>query len=329
MTSSLLSAIGRTPLVRLANLFANERGIRVYAKLEMLNPGGSAKDRPALRMLTEAWKDGRLAPGATVVESSSGNTAISLAMICAQLGLRLICVVDPRTAGNNLAILQALGASIDYVREPDPDTGEFLPARINRARQLQAEIPGVFWTNQYGNEDNWRSHLETMQEILDAAGPVDYVAGAVSTCGTMAGCAKKVRELGLPTRIVAVDSEASAILGEGKGVRRFPGIGAGIVPPFGQTRFWDEAVTVSDREMVEGCRELALREGLMAGPSSGGVIAAVRRLLPKMPDGAVCALILHDRGERYMDTVFSDEWVNRQFGDVESHDKEDETGCSS
>jgi len=101
------------------------------------------------------------------------------------------------------------------------------------------------------------------------------------------------------------------------------------VPPFGQTRFWDEAVTVSDREMVVGCRELARTEGLLAGPSSGGVVAAVRRLLPGMPDGAVCALILHDRGERYMDTVYSDDWVCRHFEDNVPGGKEGEGGCSS
>lgn len=314
MTGTLISAIGRTPLAELKRLFANDRGIRVFAKLELLNPGGSAKDRPALRMLQEAYQAGRIGPGSTIVESSSGNTAISLAMICAQWNMRLICVVDPRTASTNTAMLKALGAQIDLVTEPDSATGEFLPARIRRVRELLDAIPGAFWPNQYGNDCNWQAQMETMREIHEQTGGADYVFGAVSTCGTMLGCYRYVREKSLSTVVVAVDSEASSILGEPRGVRRFPGMGAGIVPPFARQRFHDEAVTVSDSDIVRECRAMASMEGLLAGPSSGGVAAAVRKMLPRMPDGAVCVMIVHDRGERYMDTLYSDAWVERHFG---------------
>lgn len=316
MTSSVESAVGRTPLVELPNLFANSRGIRVYAKLEQLNPGGSAKDRPSLRMIREAWDSGRIGPGSVIVESSSGNTAISLAVVCAQRRLRLVCVVDPRTAGSNLGILQALGARIDRVTEPDPETGEFLPARIRRVRQLLGEVPGSFWPNQYENEDNWRAHRETMREIVEQAGKLDFLFGGVSTCGTLLGCRNYARERGLATRIAAVDCETSAILGGQPGIRRFPGMGAGIVPPFGRQPFWDEAVAVSDWDMIEGCRKLARHEGIFAGPSSGGVASAAMRKLPQLPDNSVCAIVVHDRGERYLDTVYSDEWVIGQFGRI-------------
>lgn len=326
MSDSILSAIGNTPLVELRNLFANPRGIRVLAKLELLNPGGSAKDRPASRMLEEAWKAGRIGPGSVIVESSSGNTAISLAIVCAQRKLRFICVVDPRTAGANLDILRAFGAEIDRVERPDPATGEFLPARLNRVQQLLSEIPGSFWPNQYGNDNNWRSQMGMMEELVKEAGRVDYVFGGISTCGTMLGCARYAQEQGLPVRIIAIDSETSAITGGTQGVRRFPGMGAGIVPPFGQQPFWDEAVHVSDWDMVSGCRALALHEGILAGPSSGGVIQSVRRMLPRLPDQAVCAVIVHDRGERYLDTLYSDEWVIRHFGRVPSVAEED-FGC--
>jgi cysteine synthase A len=330
MTDTIISAIGRTPLAEMKHLFANDRGIRVFAKLELLNPGGSAKDRPALRMLQEARQAGRIGPGSTIVESSSGNTAISLAMICAQWKMRLICVVDPRTSGANLAILKALGAQIDLVAEPDPATGEFLPARIRRVQELLASIPGAFWPNQYNNENNWQAQMETMREIHEQTGGPDYVFGAVSTCGTMLGCYRYVREKDLPTVIVAVDSEASSILGEPCGQRRFPGMGAGLVPPFGRQRFYDEAVTVSDLEIVKECRAMARKEGLLAGPSSGGVAAAVRKFLPRMPDRAVCVMIVHDRGERYMDTLYNDEWVEQQFGHLglQAAEKEGENeGC--
>ena len=327
LPSAILSAVGHTPLVELPNLFANSREIRVYAKLELLNPGGSAKDRPALRMIREAWEQGRIGPGSVIVESSSGNTAISLAIVCAQYRLRFISVVDPRTASTNLAILRALGAEIDRVTEPDPDTGEFLPARLNRVRQLLAAIPGSFWPNQYENDDNWRAQQETMREIAEAAGRIDYVFGGISTCGTMLGCSAYIREQSLSTRIVAVDVRTSAILGGQPGKRLFPGLGAGIVPPFGQQPFWDEAATVGEEEMVAGCRALALREGILAGPSSGGVAAAALRKMPHLPKRAVCAVILHDRGERYLDTVYSDDWAIRQFGGVPETSKEEASEC--
>lgn len=131
----ILSTIGKTPLIKLDNLFQNSE-FEVYAKMELLNPGGSAKDRPALRMIHEAWKEGKIGPGTTIIESSSGNMAISLAMICQYLGLRFISVVDPRTTTTNLQILKALTAKIDFVSEPDPETGEYLPARLNRVQRL-------------------------------------------------------------------------------------------------------------------------------------------------------------------------------------------------
>lgn len=324
---TVLSAIGHTPLVQLPRLFANSRGIRVYAKLELLNPGGSAKDRPALRMICEAWRLGRIGPGSVIVESSSGNTAISLAILCAQYELRFICVVDPRTAATNLAILRALGAEIDTVTEPDPATGEFLPARLYRVRQLLSTVTNSYWPNQYENDDNWRSQREMMREIVETAGPVDCVVGGVSTCGTMRGCADYVREQSLPTRIVAVDVETSAIIGGRPGRRLFPGMGAGIVPPFAKLPFWDEAIAVSDEEMVAGCRALARQEGLLAGPSSGGVASAALRLMWRLPDRATCAILLHDRGERYLDTVYSDEWVLSKFGRIPTIDREEDSAC--
>lgn len=315
MNSSWLEQIGNTPLVPLSKLFSNTRGIKVYGKLELINPGGSAKDRPALRMIRQAWKDGHIGPGSVVIESSSGNMAISLAAICSYMGIKFISVIDPRTAAQNIAIMKAYGAEVSYVNTPDPATGEFLPARLERVRKLIESLPGSFWPNQYGNEHNYMSHYEgTMPEIAGALEKVDYIAGGVSTCGTMLGCSNYIRDHGLATKVIAVDAEGSVIFGGDKGPRRFPGLGAGIVPPFGQTRFMDYAVNVSDWDMATGCRELAASESILAGPSSGAVISAVRRMMADMPDDSICVVILHDRGERYMDTVFHDDWIQQQFG---------------
>jgi N-(2-amino-2-carboxyethyl)-L-glutamate synthase len=314
LNGGVLSAIGRTPLVKLNNLF-RKSGLDVHAKMELMNPGGSAKDRPALWMIREAWKEGMIRPGSVIIESSSGNMAISLAMICSYLGLRFICVIDSRTTEMNIRLLKSSGAEIDFVAHPDPDTGEFLPARLKRVQQLLAAIPGSYWPNQYANANNYMSHYHTtMKEIIDQLGRVDYLFGAVSTCGTIRGCAEYVKDHGLSTKIVAVDAEGSAIFGGNNEKRRFPGLGAGIVPPFCRTDMVDRVVHVSDRDIVVGCLALAQEESIMAGASSGGVIAAVKQVEQELPPGTVCVVILHDRGERYLDTVYSEEWVKSKFG---------------
>lgn len=315
MGKNLFSIIGNTPLVQLSKLFANDRGIKVHAKLELLNPGGSAKDRSAARIITEAWNEGAIGPGSVIIESSSGNMAISLAAICSYLGLRFISVVDPKATKQNIRIMRSYGADIELVEEADPETGEFLPARLNRVRELTARTPNSFWPNQYENKNNYLSHYEgTMHEIIEELGHVDYVVGGVSTCGTMLGCAQYIRAHKLSTKVVAVDAEGSVIFGGTNGNRRFPGLGTGIIPPFGQTRFMDYAIKVADLDMVAGCRMLVKQESILAGPSSGAVIYALKSTLHELPDGSVCAVILHDRGERYMDTVYCDEWVAQQFG---------------
>lgn len=312
-----MSFIGNTPLVQLTKLFANDRGIQVYAKLELLNPNGSAKDRSAVRIINEAWDSGKIGPGSVIIESSSGNMAISLAAICSYLGMTFISIVDPKTTQQNIRIIQAYGARIELVEEADPETGEFLPARLIRVQQLLDQIPNSFWPNQYANENNYLSHYDgTMQEIVEELRHVDYVVGGVSTCGTMLGCAKYARDHELATKIIAVDAEGSVIFGGAKGARRFPGLGAGIVPPFGQTRFMDHAINVTDQDMVDGCRKLVSQESILAGPSSGAVISALKSMENALPNESVCVVILHDRGERYMDTVFNDTWVEEQFGTI-------------
>lgn len=315
MAENLLSIIGDTPLIQLSKLFANDRGIKVFAKLEMQNPNGSAKDRSALRIISAAWDDGLIGPGSVIIESSSGNMAISLAAICSYLDMRFISVIDPKTTEQNIRIMQTYGAEIELVAEPDPQTGEFLPARLQRVDQLVKQIPGSFWPNQYANSNNYLSHSEgTMREIVEELGAIDYVVGGVSTCGTMLGCANYAHEHSLPVKIVAVDAQGSVIFGGAKGYRRFPGLGAGIIPPFGQNKFMDYAINVADQDMVAACRKLVQMESILAGPSSGAVIFAMKSLEHTIPDGSVCVVILHDRGERYMDTVYNDAWVEQQFG---------------
>jgi len=314
----VLSAIGNTPLVRLSHFLADS-SLQVFAKLELLNPGGSIKDRTAVAILEEAFRSGAIDSRSVIVESSSGNMGIGLAQACRYHGLRFICVVDPKTAAQNIQILRTYDAEIVQVTEPDPETGEFLQARIDRVKTLLGQIESSFWPNQYENLSNPGAHFETtMREIASALdGKIDYLFVATSTCGTIRGCAEHVRHYGLRTKIVAVDAVGSQIFSNVRAKRMIPGLGAGIKPPLCRPSLIDECVHVDDVDCVAGCRRLVLREAILAGGSSGGVVAALEKMQSRIPPGSVCVVVLPDRGERYLDTVYSDEWVHRHFGNVE------------
>ncbi|TLZ38102.1 MAG: pyridoxal-phosphate dependent enzyme, partial [Gammaproteobacteria bacterium] len=190
MEESILSTIGHTPLVRLTRVFPDSP-FSLFAKLEGFNPGGSAKDRPALHILQEAMRTGAIKPSTVVIESSSGNLGIGLAQACRYLGLRFICVVDPKATAQNIRILKAYGAEIDLVSKPDPVTGEFLHARISRVQTLLQTIEDSVWTNQYANLSNAEAHYRTtMDEIAtELDGRIDCLFVATGSCGTLRGCA--------------------------------------------------------------------------------------------------------------------------------------------
>ncbi|MFP5264747.1 MAG: 2,3-diaminopropionate biosynthesis protein SbnA [Blastocatellia bacterium] len=322
MNTGILSAIGNTPLVELTKIFSDMH-FRLYAKLESLNPGGSMKDRPALKILSDGLRSGSILPDTIVIESSSGNMGIGLAQACSYLGLKFVCVVDPKTTSQNIHLLEAYGAQVDRVTEPDPETGEYLQARLNRVRHLLASTRNGFWPNQYANEQNAIAHHQTMHEIVTAlGGTVDFLFCATSTCGTLRGCAEYVRGHALPTKIIAVDAVGSVIFGGERAKRLVPGHGAAVRPPLYQPGLADQCVHVTDLDCITGCRRLARSEAILAGGSSGAVLMAVDRVRNTLPEAAVCVAVFPDRGERYLDTIYSDEWVEEHFGNV-SHLWED------
>lgn len=320
--AGVLSAVGSTPLVELTRLLPGSP-FTLYAKLEAANPGGSIKDRSAYVMLSEAIHTGTVIPGrSTVVESSSGNLGIGLAQACRYFDVRFICVVDPRTNPQNIAIMRAYGAEVHTVTERDPATGEYLPTRIRRVRELTATLPDAYCPNQYANPLNAWAHQTTMREIVDSLDkPPDYLVCTVSSCGTLRGCAEYVREHDLPVRIVAVDAESSAIFHEPVGRRLIPGHGAAVPPALLRLDLADEVVHVNDLDALVGCRRLVNREAILAGGSSGAVVTAVSRL--DIPAGSTVAVILPDSGARYLDTIYDDAWVELHFGDVADLWKDD------
>lgn len=316
MKEGILSVIGNTPLIRLSHLF-KESDLDVYAKLEFMNPGGSTKDRPAVNIIKQGIESGTIRPDTLIVESSSGNMGIGLAQVCSYYGLRLVCVVDPKTTDQNLSLIKAYGMVVDMVKEPDPLTGEYLQARIDRVQEILLNTKNSFWPNQYANAHNSKSHRQTMHEISSALGDqVDYLFCATSTCGTVRGCGDYVRQHGLKTQMVAVDAIGSIIFGGTKANRLIPGHGAAVRPQLYYEGIANHVMMISDLECVVGCRRLVRTEALLVGGSSGAVITAVEHMKEIIPGGSICVVILADRGERYLRTIYSDDWVREHFGDV-------------
>ena len=316
INEGVLNAIGNTPLVRLNQVLPDIQ-YRLFAKLESLNPGGSIKDRAAFNILKHGIDTEEIHPWTVIIESSSGNMGIGLAQACAYLGLRFICVVDSKTTSQNLNILRAYGAEIDLVSEPDPATGEYLEARIARVQHLLRTINHSYSPLQYSNLYNAYAHYQTMSEIINALdGNCDYLFCSTSTCGTLRGCAEYIRMHHLNTKVMAVDAVGSVIFGGPKAKRLIPGHGTVVVPQLYQTGLANEAIYVSDLDCITGCRRLVRLEGILAGGSSGGVLMAAQKASPSIPSGATCVLIFPDRGERYLDTIYSDKWVREHFGDV-------------
>lgn len=289
--------IGKTPLVRLARLSPSD-GATIWAKCEFLNPGGSVKDRPALSMIEKAERDGKLTANSVIVEATSGNTGISLAMIAAIRGHRCILVMPEDMSMERRYILQAYGAEIELTPAQNGMAGA-----VERAQEIADTTPDSFTPSQFSNPENPASHYEgTAREVWEQLGGAvtAFVAG-VGTGGTLSGAGSFFREqLKTSVRIVAVEPQASAVLSGGRpGLHGIQGLGAGFIPPVLKRELIDEVVQISDVAAERGARQLAQREGLLVGPSSGANVAAAVQIAEKLPGGNVVT-ILCDSGERYL-----------------------------
>src|SRR5919197_4930821 len=269
--SSVVACVGRTPLVVLGRQFPPP-GPTVIAKLELLNPSGSMKDRSAVYIVEQGIADGTITADSHLIESSSGNFGIALAAAARVYGLAFTCVVDPKTTPANLRILGQLGPRVELVTDSD-DHGCHLDARLARVAQLCRERPGSVWINQYANERAWQAHYHgTAGEILaDLDRPLDCLVAPVSTTGTILGLARRLRGVFPRLHVVAVDAPGSVIFGGPPRPPPPPRPGAGRRPELLAPEEIDEVVYVSDRDAVGGCRALAASEGILAGGSSGAV----------------------------------------------------------
>lgn len=300
VAGSVLETIGATPLVEVSPRM-NKGGARVLAKVEFFNPGGSVKDRVAATMVESAERDGTLKPGATIIEPTSGNTGVGLALVAAVKGYHLILTMPETMSVERRKLAAAYGAEI--VLTPG---AEGMQGAIDKANELKATIPGAVILQQFENAANPLSHRNsTGPEIWqDAEGKIDAFVAGVGTGGTLSGVGRYLKDKNPGIKVFAVEPDASAVLSGGEpGVHKLQGIGAGFVPKTLDVSVYDEVIKVSAEDAGRCARDLAAKEGLLVGISSGAACYAALALSSKPEwNGKTIVVLLPDTGERYLST---------------------------
>jgi cysteine synthase A len=300
---SLMELIGHTPLLELHRIEEEEKtGARILAKIESFKPGGSVKDRTALHMIEKAEEDGTLQQGYTIIEPTSGNTGIGLAWISALKGYHLILTMQDTMSIERRKLLKALGATV--ILTPGV---EGMNGAIQKAKELQQEIPNSFIPQQFSNMANTEAHITTTAEEIwsDTNGNIDIFVGTVGTGGTITGTAIGLKRHRPDIKIVAVEPYHSSVLSGGKpGPHQIQGIGAGFIPKIYDNQQIDRIIPVKDEEAFHATRLLMQREGIVAGISSGAALHAAI-LLSKEPEnkGKTIVVLLPDTGERYLSSA--------------------------
>lgn len=318
--NNVLELIGNTPMVKL-NKIGQEIPGEVYAKLESYNPGHSTKDRIALHIIEEAEKSGLLKPGATIVETTSGNTGFSVAMVSIVKGYKCILAVSDKTKGEKIAYLKALGAKVFIcpANVPADDPRSYYEV----AKRIAAETPNSIYINQYFNYKNIEAHYQTTGPEIwkQTQGKVTHVIACCGTGGTLSGSARYLKEQNPNIKIIGVDAYGSILkkyheTGEVDKNEIYPyrieGLGKNLVPEATDFSIIDKFVKVTDEESAYRTREIALKEGIMGGYTSGAVVQAYKQLADEFTADDVVVLIFPDHGSRYITKVFSDEWMSEQ-----------------
>jgi len=298
--SNVLETVGRTPLVRL-NRLPSADCAEVHVKLESFNPMGSVKDRAALVMIEQAERDGRLRPGTdiVVVEPTAGNTGIGLAMVCAVKGYGLVLTMPESMSLERRKLLRAMGAELVLT----PKAGG-MRAAIEAARSIAVERPNAFMPQQFENPANPQAHYDaTGLEVLQDLPDLDAFVAGVGTGGTITGVGRRLREAGSKALLVAVEPWASPVLSGGRpGIHTIQGIGAGFVPSVLDVKKIDRIVQVRDEDAKATARELARREGIFVGTSSGAAVFAALQVAKELGKGKKVVTLAPDSGERYLST---------------------------
>jgi cystathionine beta-synthase len=308
---NITDVVGNTPLVRLGRVEEGE-GIRatLLAKLEYMNPGGSVKDRPAVKMIEVAEKEGLLEPGGTVVEPTSGNTGIGLALAAAIKGYNCVCVMPDKVSKEKQDLLKALGAEV--VVTPTARTPDDPESYYAVAERLARETPGGFKPGQYENPANPLSHYETTGPEIwtQTAGHITHFVAGMGTCGTITGAGRYLKERNSEIKVVGADPEGS-IFSDPSNVHTYAveGVGEDFYPENYDPDVVDEIIQVTDRESFLMTRRLMTEEGLFVGGSCGMAVVAAVRAARGLPEEAVVVVLLPDTGRSYVSKVFDDDWL--------------------
>ena len=298
--NSITEAIGNTPLVQLKSI-ENKHSLNahIYAKLEGFNPAGSVKDRIAYSMITEAIKDGKLKVGDTIIEPTSGNTGIGLAMVGVSLGFKVILVMPETMSAERRSLMKIYGAELVLT-----EGAKGMPGAIAKANELHESTPGSIILGQFVNKANPKAHFEhTGPEIYSALnGNVDVFIAGVGTGGTITGVGKYLKSKNPNVKIIAVEPEGSPMLSKGiKGPHKIQGIGAGFVPEILDTTIYDEIITVSDADALSTAKEVCATEGVFVGVSSGASLYAALQVAKRAENGGKNIVALFpDNGDRYL-----------------------------
>jgi cysteine synthase A len=305
---SVISLIGNTPIVELKRL-SRDIPADIWAKLEYCNPSGSIKDRIALRMIEEAEKRGEVREGAVIVEPTSGNTGIALALVCALKGYRMIAVLPEAMSKERRMLLEFLGAEVEVVPSAGSVekgfTKEDIECTVERAREIASSTPNSFMPNQFENPDNPLAHAEiTAEEIIrQTGGRFDVFVAACGTGGTFSGIAETLGRLYPRIRRVVVEPSGSAVMsGCEAGFHKIQGIGEGFIPCTMHMDQADEVIQVEDKESFTTARRLAREEGILTGISGGANVYASMKLGESMDEGSVIVTIIPDNAYRYFST---------------------------
>src|SRR6516164_1783753 len=322
LKDSILDTIGNTPLVKLGRIGAGLRP-RIVAKLEAFNPGGSIKDRVAVALIAAAERDGKLAPGGTIVEPTSGNTGTGLAIAARLKGYRVIAVMPDKMSKEKIDLLRAYGAEVVVAPTDVPPDSPQSYYRV--ADRLTEEIPGAFQPNQYFNQANPQSHYESTGPELweQTGGRITHLVCGVGTGGTVTGTVRYLRERKPDIQVIGADPEGSIYSGGAENVRPYlvEGVGEDFWPETFDPSLVDRWITVSDRDAFLTTRRLALTEGILAGGSGGLALHAALQVAAEVeePD-AMIVVILPDGGRSYLSKIYSDGWM-RQYGFLERESK--------
>lgn len=295
--NDITELIGNTPLVRL-NRLSKPGAATIYGKVEFFNPGGSVKDRICLNMINEAERQGKLKPGGTIVEPTSGNTGIGLALVAAVRGYKLILVMPESMSMERASLLSSYGAQL--VLTP---AWEGMKGSIKEAESILAQNPSYFMPDQFSNPANPAMHrMTTAVEIWDALnGKVDAFVAAVGTGGTITGCGELFKEKNPGVKVIAVEPAGSPVLSGGDpGPHKIQGIGAGFIPKVLNRTILDRVITVTDDEAYQTAKQLSKKEGLLVGISAGANVFAAQKVADELGAGKNVVTILCDTGERYI-----------------------------